>query len=270
MHPVSTGAVSPRKLEANRANALKSTGPKTDAGRARSSLNARRHNALASAATLLAEPDQERDALLARYTADLRPSSVVEESLVREIAVADWRIQHLDRVELGVTAYQMQASYNVANELDALRRFGAQPWACNRCGAEPPPEAYPEPEPDPPELSETGPAGRTALLGAAWFANAYLFSLLHRYQAQARRDYYRALKQLSLVRTGEAGVLPQAPPRTQPVEPGSAPQKGETKPAISDFRLKWDVHDYKYIFTPEEWRRIIAGHDNESVVLKKK
>ncbi|MCW5983319.1 MAG: hypothetical protein KIT09_34830 [Bryobacteraceae bacterium] len=71
------GTVSPRKLEANRANALKSTGPVSEAGKLRSSRNAKRHAALASAATLLA-----------RYVADFRPSSVHEETLVQEIAAS--------------------------------------------------------------------------------------------------------------------------------------------------------------------------------------
>ncbi|MCW5978158.1 MAG: hypothetical protein KIT09_08770 [Bryobacteraceae bacterium] len=62
------------------------------------------------------------------------------------------------------------------------------------------------------------------MAGLAWANNPQAFSLLVRYQAQSRRDYYRALKELERVRTGQAGYLPQEPPPSQlgrPVEPES-------------------------------------------------
>src|SRR6202011_1327388 len=48
---------SPARLAANRANALRSTGPRTPEGKSASSRNALKHGAHATDATLLAAPD---------------------------------------------------------------------------------------------------------------------------------------------------------------------------------------------------------------------
>src|SRR5262249_26409308 len=87
----------------------------------------------------------------------------------------------------------------------------ARRMACQRCGAPPAPVSPKEPESEPPELAEAGPDTQTVMMGAAWAANTEAFALLMRYHGQARRDYYKALKQLELLRTGKAGYLPQEP-----------------------------------------------------------
>ncbi len=80
--------ISAAKLAANRANAQKSTGPRTRAGKLRSSQNARRHGLFAPP-----EPDAEqRIAELARTIADPHP-------LLRGLAIEVAAAQHtLDRV----------------------------------------------------------------------------------------------------------------------------------------------------------------------------
>ena len=227
----SAGASS-RRAEANRANAQHSTGPKTQAGKARSSQNARKHGLLAQAATLLAEPNQERDALLASYRAELRPTSTQEDLFVRELAVSDWRIKQLDRMELGVLACQMQNTYDTILNLESAQRYASRPMACHKCGADPIIDSAGEAESEPIELSEGDDDLRTVAMGAAWIHNPAPFALLARYQAQARRDYYRALKQLEALRTGKAGYLPEEAPAetSQTIEPEPKPAENETKP----------------------------------------
>ena len=66
-------------------------------------------------------------------------------------------------------------------------------------------------------------------MGAAWLNNSKLFALLLRYQNSARRDYFRALKQLEQVRTGKAGYLPE---KTHPQT--SKPAAAETKSTTSE------------------------------------
>ena len=58
--------LSPRKIEANRKNAQRSTGPRTAAGKARSSMNARRHGLAAKADSTLPLPAEVR-ALAAEF-----------------------------------------------------------------------------------------------------------------------------------------------------------------------------------------------------------
>jgi hypothetical protein len=218
-----------RRAEINRQNAQKSTGPKTQAGKARSSRNSTRHALLAKAATLMAQPNQELESILARFNAELRPSSIHEEVLVQQMAVAAWRLRQSARIEVGLQSVQMQETY------DHLLNAGKPiqwnfPFANARGEVEYP--AEPE-EPEAPELAEAGEDTRTAALGAAWAANPAAFALLLRYHNQATRDYFRAMKHLELLRTGRAGYLPdeQPPAMAKSIQPDPPPAENETKPA---------------------------------------
>ncbi|MCW5981047.1 MAG: hypothetical protein KIT09_23395 [Bryobacteraceae bacterium] len=222
-----SGSVSARKLEANRANAQKSTGPRTAAGRQRSSQNAARHSMLAKTATLLAQPNQELKTLLARYHADFRPSSVHEETLVEDLAVSAWRMKHINRIETALLSVRMEQTY------DHVFTAGKPP-------AYPFPYAdeygqihEPEPEEVEPRLADAAEDVRELIAGAAWGSDPAVFALILRYQTQARRDYYRALKELERVRTGQAGYLPEEQPPSQlgrPIEPEPQTAASETKP----------------------------------------
>jgi hypothetical protein len=89
--------ISPAKLAANRANAKKSTGPRSAAGKRRSSQNARRHG-------LSTPPDAVgiRDiAALARIFADPQPHVRV---LATQIAVAQQALERARGARLGLFA----------------------------------------------------------------------------------------------------------------------------------------------------------------------
>src|SRR5215472_11307748 len=88
-------SVSVAKLEANRRNAQKSTGPTTEAGKARSRRNALKHGVLTSALLIterLGVKDRaEFGELLEGLRNDLMPSGALEEMLTEKIAVCWWR-----------------------------------------------------------------------------------------------------------------------------------------------------------------------------------
>ncbi|MCW5982797.1 MAG: hypothetical protein KIT09_32205, partial [Bryobacteraceae bacterium] len=91
----------------------------------------------------------------------------------------------------------------------------------------------PEPEEAEPRLADAAEDVRELIAGAAWGSDPAVFALILRYQTQARRDYYRALKELERVRTGQAGYLPEEQPPSQlgrPIEPEPQTAGGETKP----------------------------------------
>src|SRR5687768_302687 len=81
----SSSTVSDRKRAANRANAAKSTGPKTAAGKARVALNAVRHGALAQTPLLPGEDAAEREALAAGFAGDYAPVGPIEGGLVERL-----------------------------------------------------------------------------------------------------------------------------------------------------------------------------------------
>jgi hypothetical protein len=102
------------QVAANRRNALKSTGPRTAAGRAAVSRNALRHGLTAEQVVLF---DEEADDL-ARYGDALRqaldPADEVEEELVERIVLCAWRLRRVVRIEAGL--------FNSA--ADQIRRWG--------------------------------------------------------------------------------------------------------------------------------------------------
>lgn len=93
--------MSDRKIDANRANAQKSTGPTSPSGKAKAAQNAVKHG-LSSREVVLADEDPEAYECLRNQLWDqLRPRNVLEE-VVCEITETAWRIQRLVRVEKAV------------------------------------------------------------------------------------------------------------------------------------------------------------------------
>jgi hypothetical protein len=81
-----------KQLAANRANAKRSTGPKTKNGKARSKRNAVKHGLAAKQAILIEGEDPEDfEALSEDLIAKHRPSSAFAHELVMQIAVTTWR-----------------------------------------------------------------------------------------------------------------------------------------------------------------------------------
>jgi len=99
-------SISVKKLEANRRNAKKSTGPKTKLGKSWSRLNASKHGILSSALLIKegqgAEDPAEFDALMNALEKDLVPVGALEVMLVEKIAVCFWRQKRSLRSEAGL------------------------------------------------------------------------------------------------------------------------------------------------------------------------
>lgn len=93
---------SERQAMANRQNALKSTGPKTDEGKAAARLNAVKHGLLSAHVRL---PNEDEDALAnfaARLRSTLAPVGDVEALLADRIISSAWRLRRLVAVEAGL------------------------------------------------------------------------------------------------------------------------------------------------------------------------
>src|ERR1700710_1770512 len=78
---------SPRQLRANRLNALKSTGPKTDEGKERSRENALTHGLTARVVRPLHE-HEEAERLVDHWRVSLRPMTNFDEHLLEQVATA--------------------------------------------------------------------------------------------------------------------------------------------------------------------------------------
>ena len=81
-----------KQLEANRRNSLKSTGPKTEAGKHASRCNPVRHGLTAETVIGALEDPEDYKAFEAAVTADYDAQSAVERELVLRLASLLWRL----------------------------------------------------------------------------------------------------------------------------------------------------------------------------------
>jgi len=82
-----------KQIAANRANARKSTGPRTPEGRARSSLNAVQHGLTARRPVLPNEDRRAFESFARGMRKDLRPAGPVQALLVEEVIDAAWKMR---------------------------------------------------------------------------------------------------------------------------------------------------------------------------------
>lgn len=106
--------VTENQLAANRANAQRSTGPRTPQGKAVARYNAITHGILAHAvlpeALLPYEAQADFDRLLHNLVDEWAPATTLEQLLVEQIAVAYWRLARLYRAEAGASARSRDAA----------------------------------------------------------------------------------------------------------------------------------------------------------------
>ena len=96
------------RAEVNRANAQKSTGPKTPEGKARSSANSFKHGLYARDVIMQGEDPGRLENLRADLRREHQPVNTTEEILVDELAQHYWRLCRLRRFE--VQAWTMHES----------------------------------------------------------------------------------------------------------------------------------------------------------------
>jgi len=96
------------QIEANRRNALKSTGPKTKAGKRRSRRNAVRHGLTAETVIEVLEDPEDYRAFELAVTADFDAETAVERELVLRLASLLWRLRRATAIETGLLEIQSE------------------------------------------------------------------------------------------------------------------------------------------------------------------
>jgi hypothetical protein len=95
-----------RQIEANRCNALRSTGPITEAGKHRSRRNAVRHGLCAETVIGTLEDLEDYKGFEAAIIADYDAETAVERELVLRLASLFWRIRRATAIETTLFAIQ--------------------------------------------------------------------------------------------------------------------------------------------------------------------
>jgi hypothetical protein len=96
------------QIEANRRNAFRSTGPKTEAGKKRSCRNAVRHGLTAETVIVGLEVAEEYMAFELSVTADFDAQTAVERELVLRLASLLWRLRRAAAIETGLLQIQSE------------------------------------------------------------------------------------------------------------------------------------------------------------------
>ena len=108
-----------KQVQANRRNALKSTGPKTPEGKAAVRLNANKHGLRSQEVLLPGEDEEALKRLDENLRAELQPVGELENLLVDGITAAHWRLRRLRRVEAGVFAWELYGELTERTQQEA-------------------------------------------------------------------------------------------------------------------------------------------------------
>ena len=93
---------SSKQLQANRANAGKSTGPRTQVGKARSRLNSRKHGLTAKTLIIVGEHAEDFEELRSALIEQYDPQSALEFELLERLAGILWRLRRVPLFEAGI------------------------------------------------------------------------------------------------------------------------------------------------------------------------
>jgi len=141
---------SPRQIDANRRNAKLSTGPVTEEGKQRSRCNALRHGLTAETVIEALEDAEDYTAFELAVTADFEATSAVERELVLRLASLLWRLRRATTIESGLFKIQARHLLQFRQTRQSHRERQKVVDALYRNAVE-------SPEPEDPELTETGP-----------------------------------------------------------------------------------------------------------------
>src|SRR3954465_12166723 len=107
-----------KQIAANRANAKKSTGPRTPEGKAVSRFNALKFGITAESLILPGESADDFEALAVEYADRFRPHSPEQRFLVKTLTTSDWITDRLHRTEPAVWANDYNTHINTGEQAE--------------------------------------------------------------------------------------------------------------------------------------------------------
>jgi hypothetical protein len=111
--------ISEAQLEANRQNAQKSTGPRTEEGKKRCRINATRHGLTGQFHAFSHEDKRAFDEHCTNLMADFKPDTYREKILAMSIAEDMWRLNRARALENNIFAFGMSGAIADATDVDS-------------------------------------------------------------------------------------------------------------------------------------------------------
>ena len=113
-------SVSAERLERNRANAQHSTGPKTEAGKRKSRLNALRHGLTSNLVVLPSENAEDYEEHLHSFINEYHPQDATESHLVQVLADTAWRQIRVTSLEADLLMFSPRTFVDFESQAKAL------------------------------------------------------------------------------------------------------------------------------------------------------
>jgi len=110
----------------NRANSQHSTGPRTEAGKQRSSLNALTHGLTAKSVVVPAEEEAAYQQLCTRFFEEYKPATATEATMVQLLADTSWRLNRITQLEDAVLADPTLAPQDAIDQISRLGLYSSR------------------------------------------------------------------------------------------------------------------------------------------------
>ncbi len=203
-----TKPIGQKQLQANRRNAIKSTGPKTTTGRTKVAKNAVKHGLLSRHIVIDGESQAEFNDFRADLLGGFNPVGPLEQHLADRVIASIWRLNRVGRIEVellnnlsvadgGTSAGQLPFTVRITKTYEGSpNRYVDEP-ICE--------EPISEPDKDKLQKRTLGELVRADLAGAN------ILSKFHRYEAHIDRVLYRALHELQRLQAKRLGQAVSAP-----------------------------------------------------------
>lgn len=202
-----------KQIQANRLNAEKSTGPKSEEGKALVSQNATKHGLLSSQAVLPWEESASLGALEEGLRAELQPKGELERVLVDRVASLVWRLRRAGKIEAAILAIEqheadLKQTYaeigKYSERLEPL--FSSKPEKIKILDQQKYDEALQKQAEVRSRMN-----GEGAILGRGFTIRANNLMTLHRYETTLERSLFKALHELQRIQAMRLGVDVELP-----------------------------------------------------------
>jgi hypothetical protein len=212
--------VSEKQVQANRQNALKSTGPRTPEGKSAVRLNALSHGLRSEEILLPGEDGEALTELGDILTTELQPVGALENLLVARITAAAWRLRRLGRVEAGIFAQELYEELAKRARKEARSYTKQEGKLIELIDSDRPTTTITDQEKHEEAISKARELdakreAETATLGRTFIRDAdgtNAFSKLARYETTIERSLYKALHELQRLQAARHANSNVTPP----------------------------------------------------------
>ena len=186
------------KSEQSRINGAKSRGPKTEAGKRKSSMNACKHGLTSALIVHHNESDEQFQLLLTAFTEKFQPSDAIERELVFEAAVARFQLRRVWAMETAAMDREMDMQRDWVDEKH------------EDCDEE----------------------TRTAIAYSRLGNQSKVLGLLSRYHSRVRRDFEKAIRDLEHIRASKTLTQPKLPNEPKTAVVNRKPREIPNEPSL--------------------------------------